>query len=61
MTQLKGITLKKIRLFYISIFKHFEGNKIDAMLLYCILSKEIPKIKCLNNFPVPPTLNKYII
>jgi hypothetical protein len=30
------------------------------MLLHCILSKEIPKIKCLNNFPVPSTINKYI-
>jgi hypothetical protein len=27
---------------------------------HCILSKEIPKYKCLHNCPVPPTINKYI-
>ena len=44
------------------VYFNYKTSKfhLDKKKLHCILSKEIPKIKCLNNFLVLPTINKYI-
>ena len=44
------------------VYFNYKTSKFHLVKekLHCMLSKEIPKIKCLNNCPVPPTINKYI-